>query len=402
MSYKSFKRKSAALLCTLMLIFACQNAFAQTTDAAEAENVETVAADVYETEKSEEFDAGPFIIEHVIDSYGWHICGDGDKSVNVPLPIILFDEGHVVVFLSNKLHHGEAAYCGYAMGWGDNKGHIVKLEGDRYAEYTGHLEEGVRYPNHVCKWDISITKNVCALFVSIILICCIFLSVAKRYREHPDETPSGLQAFVEPVIVFIQDEVITPSLGRNSNKYAPYQLTLFFFIFLNNIMGIIPIFPGGANLTGNIAVTGILALITFFVTTFSSGKEYWKDIFNTPGVPWWLKIPLPIMPLVETIGIFTKPFVLMVRLFANITAGHIITLAFVSLIFIFGQMHPAIGWAVSPVSVFFYIFMGLMELLVAFIQAFVFTLLSAMYIGMAIGEEEHEEHEEAHEAVVEA
>ena len=379
----------AVFFCTVMMVFACQNASARTADAAEADNVEATAA----TEE-EVFDAGPFIIEHVIDSYGWHICGDGDKSVTIPLPIILFDEGHVVVFLSNKLHHGEAAYNGYAMGWEeDTKGKIVKLEGDLYSEYTGHLEEGAAYPCHVCKWDISITKNVCALLISLILISCIFLSVAKRYREHPDEVPSGLQALVEPVIVFIQDEVITPSLGKNSNKYAPYLLTLFFFIFLNNIMGIIPIFPGGANLTGNIAVTGILALITFFVTTFSSGKEYWVDIFNTPGVPWWLKIPLPIMPLVETIGIFTKPFVLMVRLFANITAGHIITLAFVSLIFIFGQMNPAIGWAVSPVSVFFYIFMGLMELLVAFIQAFVFTLLSAMYIGMAIGEE-HEEHKE--------
>lgn len=380
MSYKGFERKLAAFLCTLLMLFACQNISA-------------------ETEQTEAFDAGPFIIEHVIDSYGWHICGDGDKSVTIPLPIILFDEGRPVVFMSSKLHHGEAAYNGYAMGWEeDTKGHIVKLDGN-YADYTGHLDEGETYENHVCKWDISITKNICALIISIILICCIFLSVAKRYREHPDEVPSGLQALIEPVIVFIQDEVITPSLGKNSNKYAPYLLTLFFFIFLNNIMGIIPIFPGGANLTGNIAVTGILALITFFVTTFSSGKEYWVDIFNTPGVPWWLKFPLPIMPLVETIGIFTKPFVLMVRLFANITAGHIITLAFVSLIFIFGQMNPVIGWAVSPVSVFFYIFMGLMELLVAFIQAFVFTLLSAMYIGMAIGEEEHEE---AHEAVVEA
>jgi len=391
MSYKSIERILAVFFCTVMMLFACQNAFAQTSEGAEAENVEAVA----EATEEEAFDAGPFIIEHVIDSYGWHICGDGDKSVTIPLPIILFDDGHAVVFMSSKLHHGEAAYNGYAMGWGDNKGRIVKLEGDLYSEYTGHLEEGTSYPCHVSKWDISITKNVCALLISIVLICCIFLTVAKRYREHPDEAPSGLQAFVEPVIVFIQDEVITPSLGKNSNKYAPYLLTLFFFIFLNNIMGIIPIFPGGANLTGNIAVTGILALITFFVTTFSSGKEYWVDIFNTPGVPWWLKFPLPIMPLVETIGIFTKPFVLMVRLFANITAGHIITLAFVSLIFIFGQMNPAIGWAVSPVSVFFYIFMGLMELLVAFIQAFVFTLLSAMYIGMAIGEEEHEENQEA-------
>ncbi len=392
MSYKSLERKLAMLVCTLMLVFACQNVFAQDDTAPVKENVETEAAG------EEAFDAGPFIIEHVIDSYGWHICGDGDKSVTIPLPIILFDEGHPVVFMSNKFHHGEAAYNGYALGWDDNtKGRIVKLEGE-YADYTGHLEAGATYPNHVCKWDISITKNVCSLFISLILILCIFLTVAKRYKQHPDEVPRGLQALVEPVIVFIQDEVITPSLGKNSDKYAPYLLTLFFFIFLNNMLGIVPIFPGGANLTGNIAVTGILAILTFFITTFSSGKEYWKDIFNTPGVPWWLKFPLPIMPLVETIGIFTKPFVLMVRLFANITAGHIITLAFVSLIFIFGQMNPVIGWAVSPVSVFFYIFMGLMELLVAFIQAFVFTLLSAMYIGMAIGEE----HEEAHEAVVEA
>ena len=394
MSYKGIERLLAAFFCTVIMLFACQKTFAQTTEGTEADNVEAVA----EATEEEAFDAGPFIIEHVIDSYGWHICGDGDKSVTIPLPIILFDDGHAVVFLSNKLHHGEAAYNGYAMGWGENKGRIVKLDGDLYSEYTGHLEEGTSYPCHVCKWDISITKNVCSLLISLILISCIFLSVAKRYREHPDEAPSGLQAFVEPVIVFIQDEVITPSLGKNSNKYAPYLLTLFFFIFLNNIMGIIPIFPGGANLTGNIAVTGILALITFFVTTFSSGKEYWVDIFNTPGVPWWLKIPLPIMPMVEVIGIFTKPFVLMVRLFANITAGHIITLAFVSLIFIFGQMNPVIGWAVSPVSVFFYIFMGLMELLVAFIQAFVFTLLSAMYIGMAIGEEDHEEKAEVVEA----
>ena len=379
MSYKNLARKLAMLVCTLVLVVACQNSYAA-------------------EEEAEKFNAGPFIIEHVIDSYGWHICGDGDKSVTIPLPVILFDDGDFVVFMSSNFHHGEAAYNGYALGWGDNKGRIVKLEGDLYSNYTGQLQEGEVYPCHVCKWDISITKNVCALFFSLILIIAIFLTVAKRYREHPDEAPSGLQAFIEPVIVFIQDEVISPSLGRHSNKYAPYLLTLFFFIFLNNMLGIIPIFPGGANLTGNIAVTGILALITFFVTTFSSGKEYWKDIFNTPGVPWWLKFPLPIMPLVEVIGIFTKPFVLMVRLFANITAGHIITLAFVSLIFIFGQMNPAIGWTVSPVSVFFYVFMGLMELLVAFIQAFVFTLLSAMYIGMAIGEE----HEEAHEAVVEA
>lgn len=370
MNYNILRKILVSSLTTLILLFSCQNVFANNE------------------EKEKGFDAGPFIIEHVIDSYGWHICGDGDKSVTIPLPVMLFDNGHFVAFMSNKLHHGEAAYKGYAMGWGENKGRIVKLD-DEFADYTGHLEEGATYNCHVCKWDISITKNVCALFISLILIVCIFLSVAKRYKQHPDEAPKGLQALVEPVIEFLQDEVITPSLGNKADKYAPYLLTLFFFILLNNLMGIIPIFPGGANLTGNIAVTGVLALITFFITNISAGKEYWVDIVNTPGVPWWLKIPVPLMPLVEVIGIFTKPFVLMVRLFANITAGHIVVLGFISLIFIFGQMAPALGYGVSVVSIFFYIFMGLLELLVAFIQAFVFTLLSAIYIGMATGGEEH-------------
>lgn len=370
MNYNILRKILVSSLTTLILLFSCQNAFANNE------------------EKEKGFDAGPFIIEHVIDSYGWHICGDGDKSVTIPLPVMLFDNGHFVAFMSNKLHHGEAAYKGYAMGWGENKGRIVKLD-DEFADYTGHLEEGATYNCHVCKLDISITKNVCALFISLILIVCIFLSVAKRYKQHPDEAPKGLQALVEPVIEFLQDEVITPSLGNKADKYAPYLLTLFFFILLNNLMGIIPIFPGGANLTGNIAVTGVLALITFFITNISAGKEYWVDIVNTPGVPWWLKIPVPLMPLVEVIGIFTKPFVLMVRLFANITAGHIVVLGFISLIFIFGQMAPALGYGVSVVSIFFYIFMGLLELLVAFIQAFVFTLLSAIYIGMATGGEEH-------------
>ena len=153
MSYKSIERIMMMLFCTLTMVFACQNALAQSETEAASENVEAVSSDTYVTEESEGFDAGPFIIEHVIDSYGWHICGDGDKSVTIPLPVILFDGGHPTVFMSSKLHHGEAAYNGYAMGWGDNKGRIVKLDGD-YADYTGHLEEGVTYPNHVCKWDI--------------------------------------------------------------------------------------------------------------------------------------------------------------------------------------------------------------------------------------------------------
>jgi F-type H+-transporting ATPase subunit a len=171
----------------------------------------------------------------------------------------------------------------------------------------------------------------------------------------------------------------------------PFLLSLFFFIFFNNLLGLIPFFPGGANLTGNIAITMILALFTFIITSFSGTKNYWIHMFNTPGVPWWLKIPIPLMPIVEIIGVFTKPFVLMVRLFANILAGHIIVLGFMSLIFIFGSINIFIGYGVSIVSVGFSIFMGLLELLVAFLQAYVFTLLSALYFGMAnVSEHEHE------------
>lgn len=357
-------------------------------------------------EEAKAFDPGEVIIGHIIDSYGWHIAGD----VSVPLPIILFDQGKPVVFMSSKFHHGHCAYKGYAIGFTpESKGKIVKLAGAN-AQYTGEIEElaennGIEdvagmeslIDNEAFLIDISITKNVCGLFVAIIICCFVFLKVAKQYKQREGKAPHGLQGVVEPLILFIRDEVAIPSLGKDKyQKYFPYLLTLFFFILINNLMGLIPIFPFGANVTGNIAVTGILAVITFFVTQFSSNKTYWKHIVNTPGVPWWLKFPLPIMPVVEMIGLFTKPFVLMIRLFANITAGHIIVLGFIGLIFIFGAMAPALGFALAPVSLVFYLFMGLLELLVAFIQAFVFTLLTALYIGMAM----EEEHEEAHEANV--
>ena len=343
--------------------------------------------------EEEDLDIGEYIMDHITDDYGWHITTYNEHHITIPLPVMLFDNGEFVVFSSNKFHQGQQAYKGYALGFTEETdGSIVKLGGN-YADYTGELDYKEACPpiDHVCKYDVSITKNVCALLISIILLCWIFLSVAKRYKEGPLKAPKGLQSFVEPLILFIRDEVVVPSIGEDKyQKYFPYLLTLFFFILVNNLMGLIPIFPGGANLTGNITVTAVLAIITFFITNISGNKHYWKDIFNSPGVPWWLKIPIPLMPLVEFIGVFTKPFVLMIRLFANITAGHIIVLGFLSLIFIFGAMSPVIGYAVSPFSIFFYIFMGLLELLVAFIQAYVFTLLSAIYIGMATEEPHHE------------
>ncbi len=346
--------------------------------------------------KSGEFEVSSYIIDHVIDSYGWHITDIGGHSISVPLPIILIDEGKLVCFSSSKFHHGTDAYNGYAMGFTEEtSGTIVKLT----EPLTGTLEEGKAYTINTDALiiDLSITKNVCALLVSVLILIWIFLSVAKSYKRRDGMAPKGLQSLLEPIILFVRDDIAIPSIGKDKyKKYYPYLLTLFFFILLNNLMGLIPIFPGGANVTGNIAITAFLALITFFITLFSSKKDYWIHIFNTPGVPWWLKFPIPLMPVVELIGVFTKPFVLMIRLFANITAGHIIILGFIGLIFIFGAMNTAIGFAVSPVSIFFYIFMGFVELIVAFVQAFVFTLLTSIYIGLALEEHHHEEahHEE--------
>jgi F-type H+-transporting ATPase subunit a len=334
------------------------------------------------------FKPGEMIVEHIIDNHEWHIMEIGETAISIPLPVILWYEGKLDVFISSRLHHGTQSYKGYKLETeGENKGKIVRALGD-----TLETDTTAALP-----LDFSITKNVLALFISVILLCVIFISVAKSYARRENEAPKGLQSWLEPVILFVRDDIAIPSIGKEKyQKYMPYLLTLFFFILINNLMGLFPFFPGGANLTGNIAVTLVLALFTFIITTVSGNKDYWTHIINAPGVPWWLKIPLPLMPIVEIIGVFTKPFVLMVRLFANMTAGHIIMLGFISLIFIFGEMSAGLGYGVSIVSVTFAIFMNMLELLVAFIQAFVFTLLSSLYFGMASAEHVHENHETVH------
>jgi F-type H+-transporting ATPase subunit a len=324
-----------------------------------------------------DFEAGEMIIEHISDAYEWHIITVGDTHVSIYLPVILYDEGEWKFFMSSKFHHGHESYEGYFISKVDaNAGKVVKLDAE------GHEIRPTL--------DISITKNVVAIFLSMAFMIIIFISVAKSYTKRKGHAPKGLQSFVEPIIIFVRDDIAKASIGEKKyEKYLPFLLTIFFFILINNILGIIPIFPGGANVTGNIGVTGVLALFTFVITTFSGNKNYWTHIINAPGVPWWLKIPVPLMPVVELMGVFTKPFVLMVRLFANITAGHIIILGFISLIFIFGEMSTGLGFGVSVVSVGFTIFMDFLELLVAFIQAYVFTLLSALYFGMATEEAHH-------------
>jgi F-type H+-transporting ATPase subunit a len=339
--------------------------------------------------KPEEFHADEYIMEHIVDSYGWHITTFRGHDITIPLPIILFNQGKFVVFMSSKFKQGTAAYRGFALGFTeDTEGRIIKLQGE-HADFTGTLAKNTEYAWRTVFFDISISKNVCSLFISIIILCWMFLSLAKIYKRNPNRAPKGFQNMMEAVIVFIRNEIAIPLIGAQKyHKYFPYLLTLFFFILLNNLMGLVPVFPGGANVTGNIAVTMILALITFFVVSLSANKDYWLHIINPPGTPWWLKFPIPLMPFIELVGVLTKPFVLMIRLFANIMAGHIVILGFIGLIFIFGAMTPIAGILISPVSILFYIFMGAIELLVAFIQAFIFTLLTALYIGMAM-EEEH-------------
>ena len=332
--------------------------------------------------EKEGFNAGKVIVEHVLDSYDWHIADIGNASISIPLPVILVYEGRPYFFPSSRFLHGHSAHKGFAIAHeGPRKGRIVKVLDD------GHTPD----PNASFLADLSMTKNVAAVLLSSFLLCLIFVSVGRKYkREGSKAVPRGLQSFLEPIVLFIRDEVALTAIGeKHYQRFLPYLLTLFFFVFFNNLLGLVPFFPGGANVTGNISVTMVLALFTFFTTQLFSTKGYWKHIFNTPGVPVWLKLPLPLMPIIELIGVFVKPFVLMVRLFANITAGHMIILGFVSLIFVLGGVATAVGYVISPLSLLFMIFMNFIELLVAFIQAYVFTFFSALFFGMAVPEEHH-------------
>ena len=238
-------------------------------------------------------------------------------------------------------------------------------------------------------FDISITKTVCGLLISCTLLVIIFLLVAKGYRIRGEKAPKGIQALIEPLVIYVRDDIAKPNIGKDYEKYLPYLLTVFFFIFFNNLLGLIPFFPFGANITGNIAVTAVLALFTFFITNLTGKKHYYEDIFNTPGVPWWLKFPLPLMPIIEVVGCFIKPIVLAIRLFANITAGHIVLLGFITMIFIVGEMNVWAGAGMSVLSLILSIFADCLEVLVAYVQAYVFTMLSSIYFGMAAKEAHH-------------
>jgi F-type H+-transporting ATPase subunit a len=333
----------------------------------------TVSAFGKEVEEKAEgkvkFNASTYILEHIADSHEWHIfTKKNGESVAIYLPVILFrKETGIDLFSSKQLSHGKI-FKGYKLEEeGELKGKIVSVNAEGAVD-----EENLPL-------DLSMTKTVMGMLSAAIIGLLLFLSLARSYKKTGISHPKGIQSFLEPIILFVRDDIAIPNLGHHKyEKYMPYLLTAFFFILINNLMGLIPFPPPfGANVTGNIAITFTLACCTFLITQFSGNKSYWRHIFATPGVPIWL---LPVMIPVEIIGMFSKPFALMIRLFANITAGHIIVLSLICLIFIFDSL------ALAPVSVFFVIFMDCLELLVAFLQAYIFTLLSALFISLAVQE----------------
>ena len=346
-----------------------------------------------EPESSEkEFDVTEIIIHHVSDSHEFHILDWNGKAVSVPLPVILWTNNGLETFMSSEFHHDDAGK------------YVVERDGQRFVKY----HEKIYYANETADshgsyishdkedqatnlrpLDFSITKNVFTMFFSMLVLILIFVGSARAYKKSKNGVPRGIAKFTEPLIMFVKDDIAIPNIGEKKHgRFLPYLLTIFFFIWINNIFGLIPFFPFSANLSGNIAFTITLATITFIITNLNGNKDYWKHIFWMPGVP----IPMKLfLAPIELIGVFTKPISLFIRLFANITAGHIVILALISLIFVFKNLYGDVaGYSVAPVSVAFVVFISLIEILVVAIQAYIFTILSALYIGMATAE--HDEH----------
>lgn len=321
---------------------------------------------------------GIIIMEHIVNSHEWHIMTlPSGKHVTVPLPVILYSStSGFHTFMSSKFHHGHERYNNFELATaGDNKGKIV--------EYDNTGSQLAKLPT-----DLSVTKGVVGLFIGILLTLLLVLSAVKISKKREGKSPKGLLTAIELLVVFVRDDIAKSAIGHRYNKFMPLLLSFFFLILITNLTGLIPIIPFGANVTGNISVTAALALFAFIGINGRAGKSYWKHIYNTPGVPWFLKFPIPMMPLIELMGVVLKPIVLAIRLFANIMAGHIIVLAFVCLIFVFAQLSTVAAGAASPIALIFVIFISILEVLVAFIQAFVFTLLTAIFIGIAT-EENH-------------
>lgn len=323
--------------------------------------------------ESHELNPKETIFEHLGDAYGWEV--PFNHSVRIPLPIIVKGQDGWHCFMSSKVTDGQ-----------DYEGYRISQSEEYHGKVVQVLPDGTEYR----PLDFSITKNVAGILIAAIVVICMVMSMKRFYVKKGLKAPRRGMGLMELIVDFVYGDTIKPILGKNAPKYAPYLLTVFFFILTMNLLGLIVIFPGGANLTGNIAVTLVLALITFLITTFSGTREYWKEIF-WPEVPIALKCPVPMMQVIEVLGMFTKPLALMIRLFANMMSGHMVVLVLVLLIFIFTNLFGVVvGGGTAIFSVAFTLFMLLLDTLVSFIQAYVFTILSTIFISMALVEPHHE------------
>ncbi len=385
MSRKSFFHFPLTALFILGLSFNLLSSGHSDHEIADSTISETTEPIEVASEEKEAFNPNEMIMHHVLDAHEWHLWDVTDESgrvhaTSIPLPIILISNG-LHVFMSSKFHHGES---------------VVESNGKRFAinhekiyetDASGNLDMNAEgHATNAKPIDLSITKNVVSMFLSVFLLMFLFISVGRSYKKNP-KAPKGLAGFLEPLVIFVRDDIAIPNIGEKKHrKYMGFLLTVFFFIWINNLMGLIPFFPGGANLTGNIAFTIVLSVITMLITNLSANKQYWLHIFDPMGnsMPWAGKGLLYIILVpIEVAGVFIKIAALIIRLFANITAGHIIVLSLISIIFV----KESIGW--SFLSVPMTLFISILELLVAALQAYIFALLSAVFIGQAVAEDHH-------------
>jgi len=360
------------------------------------------AHDHHESEHQDAFNPSNFIIHHIADAHDIHLWGEGHSAVHIPLPIIVYSEAHGLdVFMSSAFEgHGDVRTAVRPSGatYELSHGHIALVDDHHIHhnhdghdhDHASHGEEGHEGHAHhgPVVYDLSITKSIFGMLLMLGLMVVLFGRMAGSYRNRQGQAPTGLTNALEPLVLFLRDEIAIPNIGeKRADKFLPFLMTVFFFIFFANLLGLVP-FIGGFNVTGTLGITMVLASLVFLITTLNGNKHYWGHLFWPPGVPLFV---MPIIIPIEIVGMFLKPIVLMIRLTANISAGHIIILSFVSLILIFGKGGDALaaGYGIGIFSTAFMIFMYCLELLVAFLQAFVFTLLAAIYFGEATHEAHH-------------
>jgi F-type H+-transporting ATPase subunit a len=398
------KRVKSLLVAAFSLF--CLHSFAQEKQVPDGD-IHNQSEQKEKQEETKKFDANEVIFGHVLDAHQFHFMtykgSDGeDHHVGINLPILLYSpQRGFTSFSSANFHHGEHPYQGYQLVTEEYKNNLVKHHGYK-EEDVKNIQNETIIPvdeNHlpakdVKVYDFSLTRNVVQMFLALAILVWLLLSIAGRYRrgEGVKTAPKGWQNAIEPVITFVRDDIARPNLGHRYKKYMPYLLTIFFFILINNLVGL---FPGTANVTGNIAFTAVLGIISFIAILISSNGHYWGHIF-WPPVPLGVKF---IMIPVEILGIFTKPFALIIRLFANMIAGHIIIICLISLIFIFGNLSSGVGWGFSPISIAFTVFIYFIEILVAFLQAYIFANLTAVFIGQAF-EGSHDDLDHHEDAVI--